>query len=273
MAMEATTEENDTSFVDDVTEETVDTTDASGKGGTAAATTTQPDELKSAMAELAKTMGGLAAKETAPQEKVLSDDEKAELWGVWNPTKSDPDFFRKWLRLNTDMDPAEVEKAIKDYQPLFAQMQQGLVKQSLVGARNLLQIEMAKLREELNPALDYVSTAKTEAMRGRFFSAYSALDDDKFSKVIDASARLLASQNFPDEKSYFKALAESAAETIKGVLPTFDLGAVTTKKTAVTSPRLPRSRVGGTGGTAAAGGTQQKDKTSDDDSDTLDWMK
>ncbi len=209
----------------------------------------QSDELKTAMTELAATV----TKAVTPKEPVkeLTQDEKDEIWAVWNPTKTDPDYFRKFLRLNTDMDPAEVEKAVKDFLPLFQEMQKGLVRQAVVGARNLYTMDLDKLREEIKPVQEYVSTARAEATRARFFKEYEVLDDPKYTKVIDATARLLADKMFNSEGDYFKALAEGAADTIKGVLPEFDLGAGK-KKTTTTTPKLPRSSVGGTGGVGRA---------------------
>jgi hypothetical protein len=234
------------------------------------------EDLRAAMAELARTVSAREAAAATPTAPEMSAEQKAELWGVWDPQKADPDFFRKWLRLNTDMDPAELERTIREYQPLFAQMQQGLVKQSIIGARNLMQIELARLREELTPMQEFVSSAKAEATRSRFFNRYPSLNNvddttgqNRFARVIDATARLLADQTFESEDHYFKALADGAVEAIKGLVPEFDLGAKPTKP-AVTSPRLPRTRVGGTGGTAA-GVRPPPVKTTDDDSDSLDW--
>lgn len=271
-------ETNDTSFVDSVTEEGQQQTQTQEGEGGGTPVTKQPDELKTALTELAKTVGGMAKdRQPPPAEKQLSDEEKAELWGVWNPTKTNPDFFRKWLRLNTDMDPVEVEKVIKDYQPLFAEMQTGLVRQSVIGSKNLMNIELARLREEFGPMLEYVSSAKAEKTREKFFTQYPALRDEneegenKYGQVIDAVARTLADQTFDSEAQYFKVLAEGTAKAIKGLVPEFDLGKKPEKKPAVTSPRLPRTSVGGTGGTAAGGKKPTEKGKGDDDSDSLDW--
>lgn len=279
MAEEAAVEET---FVEGVTEPEGEAAAATGGGGSAAATATpQPNELQSAMAELARTVGEISKpKPEAPKE--LSEDEKAELWAVYNPEKTNPDFFKKWMRLAADMDPNEVQTTIAERKALFLEMQQGLMKQALTGARNISKIELSQLREEMSPIMEYYREAKAEATRGRFFSSYPALLDEdetsgsnRYQAVIDAVARTLADQTFPDEKAYFKALAEGAAKAIKGLVPTFDLGKNPEKKPAVTSPRLPRTRVGGTGGTAAAAATLNGGKTaeSDDDSASLDFMK
>ena len=102
----------------------------------------------------------------------------------------------------------------------------------------------------------YVSKQNAEGTKTRFYSSFPGLSEPRYAKVIAATAKDLATQNFADESAYFKALAEGAAETIKAVLPEFDLGAKTaTQPKAGTSPRLPRTSAGGTGGTG--GGKQQ----------------
>jgi hypothetical protein len=126
-------------------------------------------------------------------------------------------------------------------------MQKGLVRQAVVSSRNLFNMDIEKLREELKPVHDYVSTARAEQTRSRFFKEYEVLNEPKYSKVIDATARLLADKTFDSEGDYFKALAEGAAEAIKGLIPDFDLGAGK-KKTTTTTPKLPRTSVGGSGG-------------------------
>lgn len=230
----------------------------------------KPDEMKTALADLAKHVEKVTAPKVEPA-KELSQEEKDELWGVWNPEKANPDFFKKWMRLAADMDPNEVQSTIAERKALFAEMQKGFVRQAVVGARNLFTMELDKLREELKPTQDYVSTAKSEATRSRFYKEYTVLDDPKYAKVIDATARLLADKEFKDEAEYFKALAEGAADTIKGVLPEFDLGAGKTKttKTAATTPRLPRTSAGGTGG-AGGGARQQVEQTADAAGSVLD---
>lgn len=227
-----------------------------------------PSALETAMAELAGTVKSLATPKE--KEEVLTQEQKDELWAVYNPTKTDPDFFRKFLRLNTDMDPIEVEKAVKEFTPLFAEMQKGMVRQSIVGARNILLPELQKLRDEFGPISEHVSQERAVRTRERFSDAYPALADPKFKKVLDASARAIATQEFKTEDDFFKALAESAAETIKGVLPEFDLGAKPAKQPATTTPRLPRTRAGGTGGTGGGEAAPKKD-AKDDDSDAIDW--
>lgn len=235
-----------------------------------------PDPMKAAMAELAQTMKGLATPKTV--ERQPTKEEIDEFWGVYNPEKTNPDFFKKWMRLQADMDPNEAQTSIAERKALFAEMQQGLVKQSLIGSRNLMQQELAKIREEFAPMNDYVSQQRAEATRSRFFESYPALatktEEGKlqFASLIDATARVLSDRkDFQNEEQYFKALAESAAGTIKGVLPTFDLGAKPQPKSAMTSPRLNRSSAGGTGGSGGGGGATSKKGKSDDDSDSIQW--
>lgn len=207
------------------------------------------DDLRAAMTELAGIVKGqVTPKDTAPAE--LTQDQRDELWAVYNPEKKDPKFLDKFFRLTEDMTPEQ--KA--EFKTLFADLQQGLVKQSVVGARNLMQIELSKLREEFDPAQEYISEARAERTRGRFFDKYETLKDSRYAKIIAITAKDLSSREFANEGAYFKALAEGAAETIAGVEPTFALGAAKTKQTPGTTPRLPRTSVGGTGG--AGGGKQ-----------------
>jgi hypothetical protein len=208
------------------------------------------DDLRAAMTELAGIVKGTVQKPVEQKEPELTQEQKDELWAVYNPEKKDPKFLDKFFRLTEDMTPEQ--KA--EFKALFADLQQGLVKQSVVGARNLMQIELAKLREEFAPAQEYISEARAERTRGRFFEKYESLKDPRYAKIIAITAKDLSSREFKDEGEYFKALAEGAAETIAGVEPTFALGAVKTKQTPGTTPRLPRTSVGGTGG--AGGGKQ-----------------
>lgn len=230
------------------------------------------DELRKAMAELAGTVKTLATPKEQPKE--LTEAEKAQFWGIYDPTAggAKKDFFQKWFRLNPDATPQEIDEA----KEMFADVHKGIVRQAMIGARNLFQEELAKLREEFTPAAEFAQQARAEKTRERFFKSYPALYNEneqgsnQFAKVIDATARLLADKEFDDEASYFKALAEGAAETIKTVLPSFDIGAKPQKQPAGTTPKLPRTRVGGTGGTATTTSASRKNG-SDDDSDAIDW--
>lgn len=203
------------------------------------------DDLRSAITELA----GIVKQTQAPkpkEEAPLTQEQKDELWGVYNPEKTRPDFFAKFFNI---ADPTD-ELTLKEKKELWAEMQKGLVGQSIVGARNLIQMELAKIREEMSPLNEYVSKSRARELKSNFDSSYPALADKRFDKVLRATAQALSSQQFASEDEYFKALAEGAAETIKGVLPEFDLGAVKpqTKQSAGTTPRLPRTGASGTGG-------------------------
>jgi hypothetical protein len=231
------------------------------------------DELKKAMAELAGTVNKLATPKETPKE--MSPEEQTKFWGIYDPTNGGArkDFFQKFFRLNPDATPEEIE----DAKGLFADMQKGFVRQAIVGARNLMAEELQKMREEFSPAQEYASQARAEKTREKFFKQYPALfsendeGDNQYAKVIDATARLLADKEFDSEAAYFKALAEGAAETIKTVLPSFDISVKTTKQPAGTTPRLPRTRVGGTGGTGTGATVGAKRNGSGDDSDSIDW--
>lgn len=218
---------------------------------------TKPDasaELRAAMTELAGTVKTLATPKT--EEKPLTEDEKNEFWAVYNPEKEDPDFFKKWMRLQDDMDPQQRDSTVAERKKLFASMQKGLTRQAVVGSKNLFEAELAKRDEQIKELTSFVQEQKAEKTRTKFFSAYPGLKDDKFSKIIAAQAQMIANQNFESEGKYFKALAEGAAETIKAVVPEFDLGAGKTEKQkpAGNTSRLPRTSAGGTGGSGAGPG-------------------
>ena len=240
--------------------------------------TTQQDaapannELSNAVKELStnfRSFAESAKQPTQQQEPELTDEQKNELWAVYNPTKSRADFIQKFFRLNPEATPDQINEA----KELFADLQKGLVKQSIVGARNLAQAEYAKMRQEFGPALEFVAQARAQATRDRFFSANESLKDPKFSKVIDATARTLADKTFASEAEYFKALADGAAETIKAVLPDFELSPKQKQQQqrSASTPRLPRTSVGGSGGAGNGGGDTDKGGSSDDDSSSLSW--
>lgn len=226
------------------------------------------DDLRTAMADLARNVSTLTAPKPTPKE--LTQDQKDEIWAVYNPEKADPKFMDKFFRLTDEMPPEQ--KA--EFKKLWVDMQQGLVRQSVVGSRNLFQMELEKLREEFAPMREYVTEARAEKTRSSFYTRYPELDEKKadgsrrFEKIINATARTLESRtDFKSEEEYFKALAEGAAEAVSGVLPEFKLG-VKPNKTKPTgpTPRLPRTSVGGTGGAgnAPAGGLAAKGDATDE---------
>ena len=226
-------------------------------------------EMRAAIAELGGQVGQfIEAAKPRQQEAVLTDEQKAELWAIYDPEKTNKDFMRKFFRMNPDATPEEVAEA----KGMFRDMQQGLVRQAIVGSRNLYQQELAKLREEYAPLKTYVEQQRAVQTKDRFYSEFEALKDPRYEKVVAASARMLSSQTFASEKEYFKALAESAADAIKGLVPDFDLGAKPqqTQSRNANTPRLPRTSAGGTGG-SGGGGQAKAAATSDDDAGSLSW--
>lgn len=241
---------------------------------TAAPAPQNNDELRAALAKLTDVTTALA---TPKKEEVHETPEQvAERWGIWNPEKGDPDFFKKFLRLAADMPPEEQAKAIAEYKQLFAGMQHGIVRQAVVGARNLFNEALVKQNAELKELRDYVSSQKAEQIRGRFEDFAPAFSDrETFGPILKLVATELASQTFTDEKDYFKALAEGAAALVKRVRPDFDLQTATaTRSSATKNPRLPRTSVGGTGGSSGGGGGKGATVIrgeNGDDAATLDW--
>lgn len=262
----------DTELITDNNEPEIDQTD-----DTTSATPTKAagdDEMKRALAELAGTMKTLATPK-APAEREYTQDEINEYWAVYNPEKSKhgQDFFRKFFRLNPDATPDEVAEA-KD---LFADMQAGLARQSVTGAKRLMDKALAdmekKLEEKYAPVLEYYHSSQAEKIRGDFHKAYPVLEDARYAPILNASAQLLKGKTFDSNASYFKALAEGAAAAIKGIDPSFDLGSTvkpTTTPKSGTTPRLPRTSVGGTGGTGGGLGGLVRAGSSRDDFDSID---
>lgn len=245
-------------------------------GGTVATTTegttAEPknEEWKTAMAELSQTV----TRAIAPREEKAqpTPEEIAEFWQVFDPSKVDPKFFQKFFNLGDDAD----EMTVKEKQDLFAKMQSGMMRQSVTATRNMLAQFKKELEDKYAPVEQSAAEQRAEKTRSRFFEKFPALqapkDDgsNRWDKILKTVAQEISGQQFKTEADYFKALAEGAAKEIKEYVPDFDLGAAK-QNTAVTSPRLPRTRVGGTGG---SGGQKVLGKSqSDDDSESLDWMK
>jgi hypothetical protein len=217
-------------------------------------------ELRSAMTELAGTVRDIA--KPKEKEQPLSEAEQKKLWAIYDPEETRKDFLHKFFKLNPDATPDEVKEA-KD---MWGSIQQGLVKQAVVGSINLTKNELAKLREEFGPALDYIQQARARETRSRFDTTYPTLADAKYGKIVQANAKLLEGKTFKDENEYFKVLAESTAESIKAIDATFDLGKKTETKPAGSTPKLPRTSVGGQGGTGAGSGkTKETPKGGDID--------
>lgn len=230
--------------------------------GTDATTTTQPsaggDDLKAALAELTRGVQSLAQpKQQEPAQ--LTPEQRAQLFAVYSP---DEEFKRHFLGLDETVDPKISEAKLAQ----FAKMQEGLVKQAVVTARHLLMRELAPQFEQLNPIREYVSQQEAKERQSRFYEKYETLKSPQYQKVVNAIAPTLAAKEFKDEDEFFKALAEGAAEHIRGLIPEFSLESKQQKPAGQTL-RLPRTSVGGTGGAGAGGSSKQ---ASDDDVDSLD---
>src|ERR1700722_4289009 len=252
-----------------------DTTGAGGgvaddKGG--GLTPSNEDKLSAALEKISERLDW--PQETKKEEQKLTPEQEKQLWAIYNPGKTNPKFHSKFFRLPDDATPEQV----KEYQDMLADFQKGLVKQSVVGARNLAQIEFQKLRDEFAPVLKFYQEEQNRKTAESFYKAFPALgvqDESgnyRFSRVLAAAADSIKDQTFKSRDEYFKALAESAADTIKGVLPEFDLGAAPKTKPA-TKPGLPRTRVGGTGGTGAGGHDEPVFTGRQDQAGSLDFMK
>jgi hypothetical protein len=209
-------------------------------------------DLRAAVTELTRiTTEG--AKPRPEEDKPLSDDEKAELWAIYDPRKSKKDFMKKYFRLNpdaTDEEEAEVAE-------LFSDMQKGIVRQAIKGSMNIHEVEMRKLREEIEPLKRYYADAQARELRSRFSEAYDDFADPKFNKLLELADKAQAGKRFNSEAEYFKAVAETAAEALKTGQPDFVLGAAKkqTKTTGLTA-RTPRLIAGGGAGAGTGGGAK-----------------
>lgn len=217
------------------------------------------NELADEMRRLRETFEkGNTKKEDEPK---LTPEQEAEMWAVFDPEKASPGFIKDFFNLPDDATPELIEKKKK----LFATMQQGLVRQAVVGARNLHTIDFEKFKGEFQPVKEYVTRAEQRDAQRSFAEAYPALADKKYEKIVNLSAKSLKRETFKSEEEYFKALADSAAETIEAATgQKIDVGAKTTtqetKKPAGTTPRIPRTSVGSQGGTG--GGSAAASKSS-----------
>jgi hypothetical protein len=221
-------------------------------------------ELRSAMQELAGSVKTIADKQGKETEHEPTEQEKKEFWAIYDPEQNQKEFFRKWFRLN----PEATQQEVDEVKGLFADVQKGIVKQAVVGARNLVSVEIEKLREEFKGISDYMAERKAKETRDAFNETYPVLADKKYDKIVALSAKNLDQSKFKSQDEYFKALAESAAETISAATgQPLDLGAEQPKKTAATTPRLNRTSAGGTGGSgkgatpSGGGGGKSQDDT------------
>ncbi len=218
------------------------------------------DDIRTAVAEAFKEH---APKPAAPAPKEMSEEEKRKFWAIFNPDEVDPKFMHQFFNLGDDADDMTLAQKKK----LFASMQEGFARQFLTAAQHMMNARMAQVEERLAPLQEHYVQERSKITRKNFDEAYPALADKKFDKVLRLSATALANNEFDSTEAYFKALAEHAADSIKAIVPEFDLGAPQTKPTPGTAPKTPRSRVGGTGGTGT--GSQAPVKTSRDDSDSI----
>ena len=227
----------------------------------------KPDDLRSAMAELAGTVSKLAQPKEEPARQP-TPEEVAQYWGIYDPEQQDKEFFKKFGRFGDDATPEQIQQ----FKELFAGMQKGLMRQAIQGARNFIAMEMERLNGELGPIREYVEDSRREAVRGRFYGAYPGLDERRFDKITEAVARTLAEKTFDDEDHYFKELAEGSANAIKELIPDFDIGKTPEKqKTPGQTPRLPRTSAGGGGGAGKGRLDALQPTGSKNDIDSLDF--
>lgn len=228
----------------------------------------EPDKvgkMEAALADLATHVKTISTPQQTQKEP--TPEEVAEFWGVYNPEKENPQFFDQFLRLMPDMDAEEKKKVIEAFRPVFGAMQKGMVRQAMIGAQRLIEKFQ---RDEFGPVKQHYTEAQAAAQKREFYDENPALEDDKFNPVLMAVAEQLSTQTFPSRKAYNKALAEGAAEQIKRLIPDFDLGQPKQAKQPATTPRLPRTSVGGSGGNGG-GGADTKRSGDGNVSSAINW--
>lgn len=227
-------------------------------GTTPAAPTTPPPvnaELQTALKDFAESIkSAQAPTQQATPATRRTPEQEAAYWGVFNPLAKDPQFFEKFMRLPADMDPAERQQQVQQFQALFAMMQHGIINQAVTIAQRNFERERAQIEERLTPLQQYYSDQQASTTRQEFYTTYPILNDPKYEGIIKATANSLANQNFTDKPTYYKTLAEGVAKAVQGFVSDFNLGAAPqTKTTRRTTPSLPRTSAGGTGGAGGAG--------------------
>lgn len=268
---------------EDVEEQFVE--DVQGTEGADPAPTPEPKDAPVSQASLDaafEKLSGAISTAVRPKEETapMSEADQKKLWAIYDPEETQKDFMQKFFRLNPEATPEERAEA----KAMFKNMQEGLVRQSIVGSRNLFQSELQKMRDEFSPLMTHYREVKAKELQTNFFKAYPALGEQdeatgsfRYMTAVRLAAQDLATSTFDSEPKYFKALAEKAAGIVSGIVPGFVLGDSKTKpKSSTTTPRLPRTSAGGTGG-AARGGEERGDGKSvrgsnGDDATTLDWV-
>lgn len=231
--------------------------------GTESAAPPKPKvDVEAALAELAGTVKTLATPKK-PEPKALTPEEMNEKWAVFNPEKADPKFFHKLFNLPADAAP----EVLDNIKAAWGQMQQGLMKQAITGAKLVMEHHYGDKFAKIDELEQWRSQASAKELRRDFNTTYPALADKKYDKIIKLVDSELAEREFNTHEDYFKALAEGAAEYIKTIDTGFDLGAAPQKPTAGQTPKLPRTRVGGSGGAGVGGGQPNSDKNQIDSLD------
>lgn len=216
-------------------------------------------ELREAMAELATTVTQVVKdKPTAPP-KPMTQAEMEEYWGVFKP---DPKDLRTLFKgISDDATP----EALAEHAALFKKVQDGLVKQAFIAARNVFNEELKKRDAQLAEFSSYREQQTARQVRSDFNSRYETLADPKYDRVLKIIAQEInedKSLNFRNNNEYFDELAKRSAEAIRDYVPDFDLGEPNKKQSTGKLPRLPRS--GGGGGTGNTGRTDKGKKPTAD---------
>lgn len=229
----------------------------------AAAAPVRSDDTAAALKELAGELRSSREAQKPKDEPTAIDPAvlKKE-WAFWEP---DGAFIRKFFKANPDA----TDEDLKDQVEAMQQMHQGIMRQSYTGMQKLLAQALEKFeKERISPLQEFYSKANTEKARNSFNESFPVFKDKRYDKILGLAQKSLEGRkDLSDDETFFKAVAETAAELIRDVNPDFVLEAAEkpSKPTTGTTLKLPRGRVGGNGGSGGGGGGNstktEKDQT------------
>lgn len=211
-------------------------------------------QITSLLEQIVSAQRQVAAPAPEPKEEpVLSDEEFAKQWGIFDPTSTNPNFIRDFFRIPADLEPEALNAEVKRYTDFFTNMRDGIARQAIIGAKNLMIAREAELMKTFQPLLEHHQQIQQQQTQERFFSTYPVLKEEAFKPIIATIASSMAKENFTSETDFFKALAGRTEAFLKTHNPNFSLNApvsaTATNSPTGTTPKLPRSAAGSTGGT------------------------
>lgn len=216
---------------------------------------TKPDEMREAMAELARTVKTAIEPRPTRQAPVkLTPEQLNERFAVYNP---DAKFIRSFFRLPDDATPEHVTEATAQ----FTALRDGLVKQAVTSAWRVVEQQLATRDQQIREIQSYTEQQRSRQVRQDFNDRYKPLADPKYDRILRAAHMEISDTDFRTNEEYFDALAKVADEAIRGIDPNFRLGKPN-QRSSGNLPSLPRSGGGGGGGSGSSSQRGKKSTTS-----------